>query len=503
MPGSRAGRDRIGSKFALVLAVELVSLVGAFGAIRDCLAADWVHLSSRSGDLLPPNENGAQQVNSLIFDVDQDGMNDFVVGERTGSPGVVWFRRLEDGWERFVIDSRQTDVTSSAAFYDLDRDGDLDVLMGGSFASNEIWWWENPYPDFDPASPWIRHTIKSTGGNQHHDVLFGDFDSDGDDELVFWTLRPEYELFIGDIPDDPRTAPPWEFTRIFTSGTSYSEGLAADDIDLDGRTDIIAGGFWFEHLSDYSFEAHPIAPSRSLARVAVGQLVEGGRPEVVLVDGHGTGPLEWYEWDGEEWIPRALVDTVVRGHSLAIDDINGDGFLDIFSAEMRQNGANPDARTWVFYGDGAGHFEEEVVATGIGTHGSRVGDLDADGDLDILGVPYNWDTPRLDVWLQDGTEPRDLVSFIRGDADADGAVGLNDAVFCLHALFFFDVDPPCFRALDVNESGDVDLSDAISILILLFRPEIGPLAPLDPECRAVSPGGLSCQSFPPCEDTVP
>lgn len=130
MPGSRAGRDRIGSKFALVLAVELVSLVGAFGAIRDCLAADWVHLSSRSGDLLPPNENGAQQVNSLIFDVDQDGMNDFVVGERTGSPGVVWFRRLEDGWERFVIDSRQTDVTSSAAFYDLDRDGDLDVLMG-------------------------------------------------------------------------------------------------------------------------------------------------------------------------------------------------------------------------------------------------------------------------------------------------------------------------------------------------------------------------------------
>src|SRR5690606_4621368 len=41
-----------------------------------------------------------------------------------------------------------------------------------------------------------------------------------------------------------------------------------------------------------------------------------------------------------------------------------------------------------------GSFETELVSTGIGTHGSPLGDLDGDGDLDILGVPFNWDVPR-------------------------------------------------------------------------------------------------------------
>jgi hypothetical protein len=26
-------------------------------------------------------------------------------------------------------------------------------------------------------------------------------------------------------------------------------------------------------------------------------------------------------------------------------------------------------------------------------------DLDGDGDLDLLNKPYTWDTPRVDVWL--------------------------------------------------------------------------------------------------------
>ena len=44
-----------------------------------------------------------------------------------------------------------------------------------------------------------------------------------------------------------------------------------------------------------------------------------------------------------------------------------------------------------------------VVSTGIGNHESRIADLDGDGDLDILTKPYTWDTPRLDVWLNNGT----------------------------------------------------------------------------------------------------
>jgi len=31
-----------------------------------------------------------------------------------------------------------------------------------------------------------------------------------------------------------------------------------------------------------------------------------------------------------------------------------------------------------------------------------VADLDGNGTLDILEKPYNWDAPRVDVWLNRG-----------------------------------------------------------------------------------------------------
>ena len=38
----------------------------------------------------------------------------------------------------------------------------------------------------------------------------------------------------------------------------------------------------------------------------------------------------------------------------------------------------------------------------MGFHEARVADLNGDGKLDILSKPYNWETPRLDVWLNQG-----------------------------------------------------------------------------------------------------
>jgi len=53
-------------------------------------------------------------------------------------------------------------------------------------------------------------------------------------------------------------------------------------------------------------------------------------------------------------------------------------------------------------GDGKGNFQKEIIISkGIDLHESEIVDLDGDGDLDILGKPYNGDAPRLDIWLQE------------------------------------------------------------------------------------------------------
>lgn len=396
--------SRLAVAFAtLILASCFLSsspLKGEMPALSDG-GPDWIHLSSESEDLPEPS-GSKEQTASLILDINKDGVNDFVIGARKPpGPSLVWYQREPDGWTKRVIEDEVLYVEAGGAYHDIDGDGDLDIVMGGDATSNKVWWWENPYPNYAVDTPWVRREIKSSGGNQHHDQIFGDFDGDGTAELVFWNTGSK-SLFLAEIPANPRETQPWSYSAIYQwrSGGAH-EGLARADIDGDGKLDIVGGGRWFKHVDGDNYVAEIVDDGQRNSRAAVGQLKAGGRPEIVFVVGDGTGRLKWYEWTGSSWTGHDLLGfDVDHGHSLEVADVDGDGNLDIFVAEMGLGG-NSDAMMLVFWGDGSGNFVETQVAAGYGNHESKIGDLDGDGDLDILGKPYNWDTPRVDIWLND------------------------------------------------------------------------------------------------------
>ena len=57
---------------------------------------------------------------------------------------------------------------------------------------------------------------------------------------------------------------------------------------------------------------------------------------------------------------------------------------------------------------------------------------------------------------------------------------------------------PCLDAADVDDSGRVDLTDAIGLLQFLFLGGAGPRSPF-PGCGAdPSEDGLGCATLPPC-----
>lgn len=92
------------------------------------------------------------------------------------------------------------------------------------------------------------------------------------------------------------------------------------------------------------------------------------------------------------------------------------------------------------------------------------------------------------------------INFVRGDANADGGIDISDAITILSILFTPGTPAPvCTDSADVNDDGAFDIGDAISLLSSLFvfgspsppvpNPGCGP----DPTADS-----LDCMAFPPC-----
>lgn len=359
----------------------------------------WLHLSSTQGDL--PAAGVGRQVAALVHDIDKDGENDFVIASYEK---IVWYRfnPAKGDWTKHWIEKGMPTGSLEAGgdFCDIDGDGAPDLVMGAAYGGKGgVWWWKNPYPKFDPDAPWERHLAVQIGG-QHHDQIFGDFDGDGKPELAFFD-NPAKKLYLAKIPADPKTTWPCREIAALPAAGGNPEGLAKADMNGDGRLDIVGGGWWFEHTGSGKFTAHPINPQRQFSRTAVGQFIKDGRPQVILNSGDGVGPLEMYRWDGKAWQPKTLIERVDHGHTLQVGDIDGDGNLDILAGEMHTPGPQQKCKLYVLYGDGKGGFETHVLSTGVGTHESKLGDLDGDGRIDILQKDFQKDQ-RVDVWLNQG-----------------------------------------------------------------------------------------------------
>lgn len=85
----RAMSRRIPAALIFASALFLAALAAA-------PALMWKHLSSAAGDVPTPN-TGKEQTSATIADFDKDGVNDFVITERTAADSVVLFRSGTSG----------------------------------------------------------------------------------------------------------------------------------------------------------------------------------------------------------------------------------------------------------------------------------------------------------------------------------------------------------------------------------------------------------------------
>ncbi len=103
--------------------------------------------------------------------------------------------------------------------------------------------------------------------------------------------------------------------------------------------------------------------------------------------------------------------------------------------------------------------------------------------------PCNRDDAAITVRFR----PDGIRRFIRGDANADLALDVSDAVTLLRFFFHGDARVRCDDAGDANDDGKLDIADAVFIFGYLFLGSRPPPAPFPEEGLDPTPDALRCR----------
>jgi hypothetical protein len=326
---------------------------------------------------------------SSLVDMDQDGDYDFVVGS---SGGEVWWFEYQnaDKWIRHKIGEYAL-TDKGGVTLDVDGDGDLDHVAGGTWYRNS----GNPKEQFERIE---------NGAIYAYDMIAGDINGDEKPDIV--AMSEQEGLFWYNFAGRPDKK--WKKTKVGEGIPGGISPQAIADMDNDGDNDIVRSNVWFENLEGdgSKWSVHrTISYVETQGRFALSSRVylidwdEDGDIDIVQADANNPkGKIAWHankDGKGINWFTHSIdSETTQDLHSLCVADFDDDGDPDVFS------GAGPmtsdlHKRGYIWENkDGEGlEWQKHEIFTDFECFDAVAADVDGDGDVDICSKPWKGSTP--------------------------------------------------------------------------------------------------------------
>lgn len=415
---------------------DLFSITG--GGLRVDLAGPGLTFTTQPTAALPPLTGPAggalTPLRVTAADIDTDGDVDVIVGVAT--IGIVGYvpappvLLLNDGSGTFSLAPPAAFVPSATATFDemlVDADGDGDqdlvaVVPGAAVNTSSVVWWPSAGGSFGPPTSVVTVTGQASIGA-------GDFNGDGTQDLALTAGWVNVRIHLGSP-----TGPGPGITSPIVTGSQTR--LAAVDLDLDGRDEIIIGGLGQVSAAPVAASGAVGPPSQVFPSLWLGPASAAPRDldldgDLDIAVGVSTGDLGLLMSDGAGSLRRLSGRSAETASWVSqLGDLDGDGDVDVVQGD---NGAG----IGTLLNDGDGFFVPGMTSPTPTPNSPsylllHAFDHDGDGDVDLYAARsmVSWfGLPGTDLVLGNtagtfATLPTSLpdngpVSVIR-DADVDG-----------------------------------------------------------------------------------
>ena len=275
---------------------------------------------------------------------------------------------------------------NGAAFFDYDRDGDLDVLIvnGSSLSRLEsggdqmVALYQNDgHGRFTDVTARSGLTRRGWGMG----TCVADYDNDGYPDIYVTALGPNvlwHNTGRGTFTETGQAADP-----------RWSTGCAFGDYDRDGFVDLYVANYLSPEWQKISPDGEHSCKFMNIV-IPCGPKPLRGEPDVLY---HNTGKGTFVDVTKE----AGVAEPGYYGFGVLFTDLDDDGWPDIYVA-------NDSVPSLFFRNKRNGTFSEEALPSGIAVSGEGreqagmgidAGDYDGDGRLDLIKTHFSQDYPTL------------------------------------------------------------------------------------------------------------